>query len=148
MQPAQALNHFRKDSFIYEFIKKDNQLIVIPKTDITSSQEVEFKKGQKVKVVEVKQGQRIKFIAANLTVFIVIPDNRLQKGNGCEDWISTASYVAFRIDKGNATVFVPEDYPAPENGTSIWYSVMIHDGTEWEYLHGENPPPRMIIRSR
>lgn len=119
-----------------------------PQAQTPPEKEVEFKKGQKVKVVEVKQGQRIKFIAANLTVFIVIPDNRLQKGNGCEDWTSTASYVAFKIDKGNATVLVPEGYPASEKGTSIWYSVMIRDGTEWEYLHGENPPPRMIIRKR
>jgi hypothetical protein len=119
-----------------------------PQAQTPPEKEVEFTRGQKVKVVEVKQGERIRFIAANLTVFIVIPDNRLQKGHGCEDWTSTASYVAFKIDRGNATVLVPEDYPASESGTSIWYSVMARDGAEWDYLHGENPPPRMIIRGR
>jgi len=107
---------------------------------------VELEKAKKVPVATVKRGQAIKFVAANLTVFIVIPDPRLQKGNGCEDWTSTDSYVAFKIDKGSARVIVPDDYPASNLDTNIWYSVVVSDGVDWEYLHGENPPPRIIIR--
>ena len=107
--------------------------------------DVDLKKGEKVRVVTVNRGQTIKFVAANLTVFIVIPDPELQEGNGCEDWTSTESYVAFKIHRGSARVIVPDNYPSSGHDTDIWYSVMVSDGVDWEYLHGENPPPRIRI---
>ncbi len=107
---------------------------------------VELKKAKNVRVVTVKRGEAVKFVAANLTVFIMIPDPRLQEGNGCEDWTATDSYVAFKIHRGSARVIVPDNYPASDPGTNIWYSVMDFDGVDWEYLHGENPPPKIIIR--
>jgi hypothetical protein len=108
--------------------------------------EVAFERGERVRVVEVNRGDRIRFVAANLTVFVVIPDGNLQQGNGCEDWASTESYVAFKIHRGSATVIVPEGYELPNEEKTIWYSVMVYDEERSEYLSGDNPPPRIIIR--
>ena len=118
----------------------------ITTTEQRVEHDVDLKKGEKVRVVTVNRGQTIKFVAANLTVFIVIPEPELQEGNGCEDWTSTESYVAFKIHRGSARVIVPDDYPSSDQDTNIWYSVMVSDGVDWEYLHGNNPPPKIIIR--
>lgn len=119
-----------------------------PPTAPPVEKDVPFEKGQKVKTVTVKRGEVIKFIAANLEVFVVIPDPNFEPGNGCEDWTAAASYVAFRIDKGSARVIVPDTYPDPDREKTIWYSVMVFDGADSEYLHGENPPPKIIIPKR
>jgi hypothetical protein len=96
-----------------------------------------------VKVVTVKRGERVKFIARNLTAWILIPDGRLEQGSGGTDWKISESYIAFKIDKGNATVIVPDDYPDSDDPTEIRYSILATDGTRWDYMHSESPP--MII---
>jgi hypothetical protein len=123
-----------------------SKLQPIKTTEQRVEHDVDLNRGENVRVVTVQRGQAIRFVAANLTVFIVIPEPELQEGNGCEDWTSTESYVAFKIHKGSARVIVPDDYPSSNQDTNIWYSVMVSDGEDWEYLHGENPPPKIIIR--
>ena len=100
-----------------------------------------------VKVVTVQRGEGVKFIVRNLTTWILIPDGRLEQGSGGTDWRISDSYIAFKVDKGNATVIVPEDYPDSEFLQEISYSVLVTDGKNWDYIHGESPP-KIIIPPR
>ena len=106
--------------------------------------DVELRRFHTVKTVTVKRGEGIRFIAKNLSAWILIPDGGLVRGSGGTDWVVTASYIAFRIDKGNATVVVPTDYPRSEVPTEIYFSVLVQEDTHWDYIHGDSPP-RMII---
>jgi len=102
--------------------------------------DVEMRPWRPVKVVTVKRGEGVKFIVRNLTAWILIPDGRLEQGSGGTDWRFSDSYIAFKIDKGNATVIVPEDYPASDVPTYIVYSILATDGKRWDYIHDESPP--------
>lgn len=106
--------------------------------------DIELRPYHKVKAITVRRGEGIRFIARNLDVWILIPDGKLEPGSGGTDWTVTDSYIAFRIDKGNATVVVPADYPESEHEREIFYSVLVEDGVRWDYIHGDSPP-RMII---
>ena len=100
-----------------------------------------------VRVVSVKRGDGIKFVVGGLSAWILIPDGNLERGKGGTDWCVTDSYIAFKVEKGMATVVVPENYPDPGEDTEVHYSVLATDGTTWDYVHAESPP-RIIIPKR
>ena len=114
------------------------------KTTADVKSDAEVRPWQPVKVVTVKRGEGVRFIVKNLTVWILIPDGRLEQGSGGTDWIISNSYIAFKIDRGNATVMVPNNYPDSVVPTEILYSILATDGKKWDYMHSESPP-RFII---
>jgi hypothetical protein len=114
------------------------------KPDEERQEDVEVRPWRPVKTITVQRGEGIKFIVRNLTAWILIPDGKLEPGSGGTDWTVTDSYIAVKIDRGNATVVVPDDYPHSKEPTEIWYSVLVEDGVQWDYAHGDSPP-RMII---
>lgn len=101
------------------------------------------KKWKPIQKAEVPRGGGVRFTAAVDTAWITIPDARFKKYGGGVDWAKGKTFIAFKIDDGEAVVKVPKDYPRP---AEIYYSVLVKDdeGT-WEYVHGENPPPRIRI---
>jgi hypothetical protein len=102
--------------------------------------DVEVRPWRPVRMVTVKRGEGVKFIVRNLTAWILIPDGRLEQGSGGTDWRISDSYIAFKIDKGNATVIVPQDYPDSKVPTEIVYAILATDGKKLDYIHGESPP--------
>ena len=108
--------------------------------------DVEVRPWRPVKVVTVQRGEGVKFIVRSLTAWILIPDGKLEQGNGGTDWRISESYIAFKIDRGNATVIVPDDYPPSDVPTEIRYSILATDRTRWDYMHSESPPMIIIPR--
>jgi len=101
----------------------------------------------KIPPARVTRGGGVRFIAEDHAAWIIIPDGRLKRSSGGKDWAKGKSFVAFKVETGDAVVMVPKDYPRSTTDVEIHYSVLArHAGGDWEYVHGENPPPRIIIR--
>jgi len=101
-----------------------------------------------IKPVTVRRGEGVLFSVEVDTAWIVIPDGNIKKVFGGTEWAKAKSFIAFKVENGSAVVMVPKDYPDSDFDVEIHYSIMARDGTDsskWDYVHGENPPPRMII---
>jgi len=104
---------------------------------------------KKIPPVTVPRGGGVRFKAEIDTAWIVIPDGKIRKYSGGKDWAKGKSFIAFKVAEGEAVVMVPRDYRESPTPIEIYYSVLAQNaGGEWEYVHGDNPPPRMIIPPR
>jgi len=99
--------------------------------------------------VDVSSGDTIRFTSNEHTVWILIPDNRFKLVEGGSDWVVSKSFTAFKVEAGYAIVRLDECLGESDTKEKIHYSIMVRDGKDpsgkWDYVHGENPPPRMII---
>jgi hypothetical protein len=100
--------------------------------------------------IDVSSGDTIRFSSKELTVWVLIPDNRFKLVEGGSDWVVSKSFTAFKVEGGYAIVRLDECLDESEDAKEkIHYSIMVRDGKDasgqWDYVHGENPPPRMII---
>ena len=81
--------------------------------------------------------------------FKTIPDNRFKLVEGGSDWVVSESFTAFKVEGGYAIVRLDECLDRPDDAKeNIHYSIMVRNGkdpSKWDYVHGENPPPEMII---
>lgn len=103
-------------------------------------------KWKKIGPVTVSRGGGVRFKVGIHAAWIIIPDGRIKKSSGGKDWAKGKSFIAFKVENGEAVVMVPKDYPGSTTPVEIHYSVLARNaGGEWEYVHGENPPPRIII---
>lgn len=104
-------------------------------------------KWKKIKPVEVPRGGGVRFIVKGGAAWITIPDGQIKRSSGGRDWAKGQSFITFRVEEGEAVVMVPRDYSSPTKTSEIHYSVLARNGGgRWEYVHGENPPPRIVIR--
>jgi hypothetical protein len=94
-------------------------------------------------------GDRIRIDGRGNTVWILIPENRFILLEGACDWASTESFTAFKVEKEPVTIQLDgcDTSAAPEQ--EIHYSVLVKspedEKDQWEYIHGDNPPPGMIV---
>ena len=98
----------------------------------------------------VERGQRFRFNAGQRTVWVLFPgefDYISGEGIFCQ----TREMLAVTIkDGGSALIEVPRSFPNSDVKQTVRYSVMFRDsGADgwgaWEYAHGPNTPPGMII---
>lgn len=119
---------------------------------ITVTDEDGIFKWKKIPPVELNRGDSVHFVSVSGPAWIVIPDGWIEGTSGGGEWAKSEGLLAFRVDQKGATVTVPEDYQDSEDPVEITYSVMARaeiDGQiGWGYVHGRNPPPRMIIKPR
>jgi hypothetical protein len=102
-----------------------------------------------VKPVTVKRGEGILFAVEHDTAWVLIPDGMIKKVLGGTDWAKAKSFIAFKVEKDSAVVLVPEDYPYSEQDVEFHYSILVQNADgQWEYVHGENPPPKIIIPAK
>lgn len=117
---------------------------------ITVTDKDGISKWKNIPPVELRRGESVRFVSVSGPAWILIPDGQIEGTAGGSEWAKAKDLLAFRVDQDGATVTVPKDYQMSEETTEISYSVMARteiDGrVEWGYVHGENPPPRMIIR--
>ena len=97
-----------------------------------------------ISTVIVKPGETVHFVAGDAAVWILIPEGLLEHVSGSSEWCKTKTFVAFAVDREGTIVRVPEDFPNEDR--RIHYSVLARHGESWGYVHGNNPPPGMIIR--
>lgn len=100
--------------------------------------------------VDVSSGDTIRFSSNEHTIWVLIPDNRFKLVEGGSDWVVSKSFTAFKVENGHAIVRLDKCLDESDRPKEmIHYSIMVRDGKEpsgrWDYVHGDNPPPRMII---
>lgn len=100
--------------------------------------------------IDVSSGDTIRFTSNEHTVWILIPDNRFKLVEGGSDWVVSKSFTAFKVEDGYAIVRLDECLDRSDDAKEkIHYSIMVREGKDpsgrWGYVHGENPPPRMIV---
>ena len=107
----------------------------------------------KVPPVKVNRRGQVVFEAGDTSVWMLFPgDFEYVKGKGT--FCQTDKLLAVTIPRdGQAIIEVPEWFPNPDEDQEVFYSVMLRLKTaegkfDWQYAHGENPPPRIIIRKR
>ena len=102
-----------------------------------------------IEPITVKRGEGVLFSTDNVTAWFLIPDGNIKKVAGGADWAKAKSFISFKVENGSAIVMVPKDYPNFEDEVVFHYSILVHHAKDlpgqWEYIHGENPPPKMII---
>lgn len=119
---------------------------------ITVTDEDGIFKWKKIPPVELNRGDSVHFVSVSGPAWIIIPDGRIEGTSEGGEWARTEGLLAFRVDQKGATVTVPEDYEDSKDPVEITYSVMaraeINGRIGWGYVHGKNPPPRIIIKPR
>jgi hypothetical protein len=107
----------------------------------------------KVPPVRVHRRGQVVFKAGDTSVWLLFPgDFEYVQGKGT--FCQTDGLLAVSIPRdGLAIIEVPEWFPNPDVDQEVFYSVMLRlksgEGTyDWQYAHGENPPPRIIIPKR
>jgi len=102
--------------------------------------------------VDVSSGDTIRFTSNEHTLWVLIPDNRFKLVEGGSDWVVSKSFTAFKVEGGYAIVRLDECLGESDTKEKIHYSIMVRDGKDspgqWDYVHGENPPPRMVLPPR
>lgn len=100
--------------------------------------------------ITVPRGGRVRFDAKNKKVWMLFPgDFNYVEGKGT--FCKSSDLLAITIDRdGYAVIEVPEYFPNPDIEQTITYSVMLmknhgKEQSDWQYAHGKNPPPKMII---
>ena len=99
--------------------------------------------------VDVSSGDTIRFSSNEHTIWVLIPDNRFKLIEGGSDWVVSKSFTAFKVEGSYAIVRLDECLAESETKENIHYSIMVRGGKDpsgrWDYIHGKNPPPKMII---
>jgi hypothetical protein len=100
--------------------------------------------------ITVPRTGRVRFDAKDKMVWMLFPgDFNYVEGKGT--FCKSSNLLAIAIGRdGYAVIEVPDYFPNPDIEQTITYSVMImknngKDAMDWQYAHGNNPPPRMII---
>jgi hypothetical protein len=100
----------------------------------------------RIKPVAVRRGEGIRVNVGNHTAWVLIPESGFKLVSGGSDWATGDSFTAFKVERGSALIMLDDSFEEGEPSVEIHYSVMVrHAGGDWEYIHGENPPPKMII---
>jgi len=93
---------------------------------------------------------QVSFDAEDKVVWMLFPgDFNFIEGKGT--FCKTENLLAVTIERnGYAVIEVSADFPHPDIEQSISYSVMLMKNNgekehDWQYAHGNNPPPRMVI---
>ena len=97
-----------------------------------------------IKPIRIQRGETVQINSTSKTVWITIPSRYFLQAGGGSDWAVGDEMIAVKIDHGFARVKLSEDFPAPKEEQSVFFSILYFDGEEYYYQHGESPP-RMII---
>lgn len=114
--------------------------------------EADREKWKPIQTIEVREGDTIEINGGANTVWLLIPDNRFSLVEGACDWVSTESFTALKVETEPVIIQLDGCDPSAEPTENIHYSVLARSPEDapsrWDYVHGNNPPPRMIIPPR
>jgi len=103
----------------------------------------------KIGPVRVRRGEGVRFTVMQHTAWILIPEVGFRLVSGGSDWAVGKSITAFKVEKGSALIMLDNSFEDIEPNQEIHYSVLVrHADGPWEYVHGDNPPPRMVVPPR
>ena len=96
---------------------------------------------------EVRPGQTVPIIVGKNRALFLIPSTGFKPLENVTDWVVTKSFTVFKVSGRTAQIKLDECFPPGE--MVINYSVLAQEGNDppgsWDYVHGENPPPRIRI---
>lgn len=102
-----------------------------------------------IETITVQSGDTIRFTVKEHTAWILIPDDRFRLLDGGSDWVASKSYTAFKVENGSAVIRLDECATGAEPEEEMHYSVLVRQvNGKWDYVHGKNPPPRMVLPPR
>jgi len=102
-----------------------------------------------IETITVQSGDTIRFTVKEHTAWILIPDDRFRLLDGGSDWVASKSYTAFKVENGSAVIRLDECATGAEPEENMHYSVLVRQvNGKWDYVHGKNPPPRMVLPPR
>ena len=105
-----------------------------------------------IETIKVRNGDTIHIDGGGHAVWFLFPDNRFILLEGGSDWVSTESFTAFKVGKEPVILRLDGCDPTDEPTEKMHYSVLVRSAKDvpdrWDYVHGNNPPPRMIIPPR
>ena len=124
-----------------------------PKTNHIVTVELDEKgvpyKWKPIKSITVRGSETILIDVGDNKVWFLIPDDRFTLLEGGSEWVASSSFTAFKIEKGWAVIRLDECDAGAEPVEGAHYSVLVQDvDGEWDYVHGKNPPPEMIVPPR
>ena len=124
-----------------------------PKTNYIVSVEFDEKgedyKWKPIETVTVRGGETILIDVGEHTAWFLIPDDRFTLLEGGSDWVASKSFTAFKVENDFAVIRLNECAAGVEPEEELHYSVLVrHTNGKWEYVHGKNPPPEMIVPPR
>jgi hypothetical protein len=106
-------------------------------------------KWKPIKTITVRGSETILIEVGDNNVWFLIPDDRFTLLKGGSEWVASKSFTAFKIEKGYAVIRLDECGADAEPEEGIHYSVLVQDvDGKWDYVHGNNPPPGMIVPPR
>jgi hypothetical protein len=104
-----------------------------------------------IPTITVRRGEQVRFNSGSIKIWMLLPaDFNYVKGNATS--CKTEAFLAVAIDQGgHAIIEVPFYFEIAGEDQTIRYAFMVRerDGAAWEdwqYGHGPNTPPAMIIR--
>lgn len=100
----------------------------------------------KIPPIDVKPGEVVEFTAAPARVWVLIPDPYVEHLSGNGAWSRNDAFLAFEVLEDGAMIRIAEDFPNEDR--TVHYAVMVERDGRWSYVHGNNPPPGMIIRGK
>jgi hypothetical protein len=99
--------------------------------------------------IDISSGDTVRIIPNEYKVWILIPDNRFKLVSGGSDWVISKTFTAFKAMDEDAVIELDAYFPEDKPKETIHYSILVHRGKDpsdgWDYVHGNNPPPRMIV---
>ncbi len=104
---------------------------------------------QPIKAVTAHRGETIPIEVGDNAALFLFPTDGIKLVSGGSDLVISRSFTAFRVEDGPAVIMVDKCFPGSETDQQIHYSVLARQRSDpagqWDYVHGENPPPRMVI---
>lgn len=102
-----------------------------------------------IKTITVQSGDTIRITVKEHTAWFLIPDDRFTLLEGGCEWVASKSFTAFKVKDGFAILRLDECESGTEPPDELHYSVLVLNANgEWDYVHGNNPPPGMIVPPR
>ena len=102
-----------------------------------------------IKTITVQSGDTIRFTVKEDAAWFLIPDDRFTLLEGGCEWVASKSFTAFKVKEGFAVLRLDECDSGAEATDELHYSVLaLNARGKWDYVHGNNPPPGMIVPPR
>jgi hypothetical protein len=102
-----------------------------------------------IKTISVQGGDTVRITVKEHTAWFLVPDDRFTLLEGGSEWVASRSFTAFKIKDGFAVLRLDECDSGATPEVELHYSVLVLNANGgWDYVHGNNPPPGMIVPSR
>jgi hypothetical protein len=106
-------------------------------------------KWKRITPAKVHRGETIPIDVGQNAALFLFPTDGIKLVSGGSDLVISRSFTAFRVEGSGAVIMVDPCFPDSGADQEIHYSVLARRSDDpvgrWDYVHGNNPPPKIII---